>query len=478
MQWAHQQLKSKKPETRRQAVAKLALEGSQQAIQLLCLALGDSDRDVRLMALRALSPLRVTAAANAFVGALRDSEPDVREAAVLALMQLGDLSVVPALTGALKDSHPGVRQRAAKALDMFGWTPGGETEFVQRSVAIGDFTQAARCGDAALAPLLAALQDQRSPHRRRVVEALARMDDKRVVKPLVAALKDQDAYLRVAVLEALAHVCDKETSEPILSVLKDKDPVVRATAAATLSKLGEVRAVDALLPLLKDSNWSVRKGVAEALGRFGKPQAVEPLVKLLTDPDHEVREAVVGALGQIANRRAIEFLVGTLADPQSSVRHAVTGALQKIDPHWLGSAEAQRAIPRLTEALSSKDHWVRHCALDTLKKLTEPGGRESTAGFLTEMIDPRKTTTLQALLNTLGDWDRDLRFAAAEALGRMADPKAQEALTAAQKDSDAWVAKAVTEALSRLTLSSVHDLNTLKRAETVFLGPSARRVSS
>jgi len=399
MQWAHQQLKSKKPETRRQAVAKLALEGTPQAIQFLCLALGDSDRDVRLMALRALSPLRVKAAANAFVGALRDPEPEVREAAVLALMQLGDPSVIPALTTALKDPHPGVRQRAAKALNLLGRKPGDETESIQRPVATEDC--AVNSGAAALDPLLAGLKDGHHPDRRRAVEALCRVNDKRAVKPLVAALKDQDASSRVAILEALARIADKEAGKPIVSILKDTDPVVRATAAATLGKLGDSRAANDLLPFLNDSNWTVRKGVAEALSRFRQPQTVEALAQLLIDPNRDVKEAVVKALGQIGDRAAIRYLVGTLADSQPSVRNAASVALQGIDPQWPCSTEAQHAIPMLTEALSSKDHGVRQRALDVLKKLTSPVGGENAVGPMTDETDPRTNMALQALLNAV-----------------------------------------------------------------------------
>lgn len=469
--WAHQQLKSKRPETRRQAIAKLALEGTPEAIQLLCLSLGDLDRQVRLMALRALSPLRVSTAANAFVGALHDADPEVREAAVVALMQLSDPSVVPALENALKDAHPSVRQRAAKALDFFGRDRGGETQVVRRTVVEGDFAQATHRGEAPLRSLLASLKDQRNPDRCRVVETLSRIGGKQVVGPLLAALQDQDPHLRVAVLEALARVQDKEAKEagePILSVLKDKEPVVRAAAAATLGTLGDSGALHGLLPLLNDTNPSVRKETAAAVGRLRQPYAVDPLVKALGDSDCDVREAVATALGHIGERLAIQYLVVILADPQPSVRKASVDALRNIDPQWLCSSEARRAIPALTAALSSRDRGVRQGALDILRRLTESNSGEVSAST-TEAPEANGTVAVRALLGILGDWDRDLRLAGAEALGRLANPEVRDALIAASRDPDEWVTQAVAEALSRLPPSSGQKFDGPKGAQSACL---------
>jgi HEAT repeat protein len=193
----------------------------------------------------------------------------------------------------------------------------------------------------------------------------------------------------------------------------------------------------------------VRKAAAEALGRLSEKSAVEPLTLLLTDPDHDVREAVVEALGQIHERSAITALVVALTDAQSSVRHVAAGVLRKIDPDWRRSEEAQRAVPALKSALASRDYWVRHCASDALKKLTAEPKEEVNSGNLAQPFERKRTMALQALLNSLGDWDRDIRLASAEALGRLSDQRAAAALESAVQDLDPWVRRGVELALRR-----------------------------
>jgi len=53
-------------------------------------------------------------------------------------------------------------------------------------------------------------------------------------------------------------------------------------------------------------------------------------------------------------------------------------------------------------------------------------------------------------ITLLGDADRDLRHAAADALGRLGDPKAETALVRALGDTDEGVRLAVEEALRAL----------------------------
>ena len=57
---------------------------------------------------------------------------------------------------------------------------------------------------------------------------------------------------------------------------------------------------------------------------------------------------------------------------------------------------------------------------------------------------------VDALLLALGDWDRDLRQAAAEALGRVADRRAVEPLVARLQDADEWVRQSTERALHAL----------------------------
>jgi HEAT repeat protein len=235
--WTVQQLKSKDPELRRQAVDKLSCDNSASAIKGLMSAVADADREVRLTALRALARHKVPQAAALFVNSLRDSNGDLREAAVVGLAQVGDARYIEVLIGVLKDPHLGARRRAAHALDAFGWKPETEGQCVQRAIALGNFMQAASFGDAAVEPLIAVLKDHRFANRRGVVEALSHIEDDRVYKPLGWALKDADQHVRVAAVEALGNFGDARCREELILGLKDKNALVRGACAAALGKL-------------------------------------------------------------------------------------------------------------------------------------------------------------------------------------------------------------------------------------------------
>jgi len=159
---------------------------------------------------------------------------------------------------------------------------------------------------------------------------------------------------------------------------------------------------------------------------------------------------VVEALGQIGHPSALEHLVVALIDAQSSVRHAAAGVLRRIEPGWEKSEAARQAIPTLKTALSSKEYWVRQAAADTLSKLSDLPRTDPGLNAFTNPFHYKRTAALHALVQTLGDWDRDLRLAAAEALGRLADPRATDSLCRALRDVDHWVRLGAEQALRRL----------------------------
>src|SRR5439155_15199819 len=223
-----QQLKSKRPQTRRQAVERLAAEAGGPAVDHLLPFAADPDSDVRKAVIRALGQIKGDQVLSPLMNALRDPDGEVREAAVVSLTALNDPRAVEPLTRALVDPRHEVRWRAAKALDGLGWQPPTDELIVLRAIAAGEFVKAAHVGAVAVDRLVAALRDERNPKRRAIVEALGRVGDARAVKALVAAVKDADPTVRVYAIDALSDVRDGETTRNLLLALKDKDQHVRA----------------------------------------------------------------------------------------------------------------------------------------------------------------------------------------------------------------------------------------------------------
>jgi HEAT repeat protein len=238
-------------------------------------------------------------------------------------------------------------------------------------------------------------------------------------------------------------------------LLRDQNPSVRGAAVEAATRCGGARAVPGLIKCLKDTSWEVRQAAANALGLLGDRAAVDGLCDLVNDPDRDVRESVIAALGQIADRRAIVPLVPALLDVESSVRNAATATLQKLDRHWDQSESVRQVVPKILPALKHSDYWVRFNAGKLLERLNiDP---KNLPPELTEVVAekpaaaealPHRATAV--LAEMLFDRDRDVRLAAAEALGRLREKSAGGVLAAARHDADFSVRLAVEAALAAL----------------------------
>lgn len=445
--WLLQKLKSKKAENRLEAVQTLGSAETPKNIDALTRSLGDPDAEVRLTALKALAKVRDETVVPPIRGLLEDPSPAVREAAIAALLACNDVDSIPRFVTALRDPHVSVRWRAAKTLDALGWSPTTPLHHALHAVASGEYGRAAVLGDVAIEPLITALRDEHSHTRRGVLEALAQIEDNRVLTLLLDSLSDRDSHVRVAAAEVLAGFSEPRVVEALVTQLRDHDALLRAAAAASLGRLDDPTAIEPLTHTLNDPDWSVRKAAVEALGLLRHPGIIDPIAALLGDPDYDVREAVAVAFGRIGDRRAIEPLVSALADGQLSVRQATAAALRRIDPDWQRSAEARRAIPRLEASMQHRDYWVRHAASAALSKFREIDDVEASLRQGHDQTVFRRRAVMRTLLEVLEDSDRDLRLAAVETLGRLPDAASADPLRARLQDADPWVRANAAESL-------------------------------
>ena len=179
--------------------------------------------------------------------------------------------------------------------------------------------------------------------------------------------------------------------------------------------LSNLKGINPLISALKDSDWRVRMGAAYALGKIKDSRAVESLISALKDSEWRVREKAAKALGEIKDSRAVEPLISALKDESWWVRKAAAIALREINPKWMETEEAKRKVPEFISALKDKDSDVRWEAAETLGKIKDP-----------RAVEP--------LISALKDESSDVRIAAAKVLGEIKDPRAVEPLITLLKD--------------------------------------------
>jgi HEAT repeat protein len=255
---------------------------------------------------------------------------------------------------------------------------------------------------------------------------------------LRVALRQGDTERRLVLLPIIAR--RRVSADEVLACLEDPEPAVRAAACDALGKIGDGAAVPALFALLdgdasvaqaalvaiqciggseterraldaaRSSAVAVRRAALRVLAYFGWSSALGEFLRALADPDERIRE--VGALGltSIDDPRAIEALVAAAAHPSSRTRAAAARALgQTAGPPVVRGC--------LRAALSDADPWVRYYACQALGRLKD---REAVDAIHALTHDPAG----------------HVRLAAIEALASAGGDRALEALSAAADSSD------------------------------------------
>jgi HEAT repeat protein len=257
--------------------------------------------------------------------------------------------------------------------------------------------------------------------------------------------------VRIAALGTLERHADPNTFPKIEKLLRDADANVRGAAIEAALRCGAARAVPGLVGCLGDQSWEVRRAAANALGTLGEHSAVEGLCGLIHDSDRDVRETAINALGQLKDARAVAPLVLAMLDPESSVRAAAASVVERLDENWTRREDLRQIVPKIVVASHSGDYWIQHSALKLLEAMKiDPNSPPPE--IATAAAEPKSTVhpALAILSEMLFDHDRDLRLAAAAALGQLREKSAGSVLNMALRDADQFVREAVQTALTAL----------------------------
>ncbi len=457
--WKYQQLRSSNLKTRLATIAELADSQNMDSVGPLLFALKDKEVEVRSAATLALGHLKDKQAVAPLIQMLLDPAPLVRATAAEALSHLQDPGAIPPLINLLRDADASVRSRASRSLERLGWQPESEAERTWHIVASGNMNRVAELGSDGVG-LLADLMRKGPPEKQlSAVKALAEIEDPRVPRLILEALNNRNVLVRLAALDFVADAAVPDNYATVERLLKDKEPNIRAAAVGAAVSCGGNRAVPALVGMLRDVSWEVRREVIRALGKLGDTQAIDGLARALQDRDHDVRESAAAALGRIRNARAIRPLVLALLDIESFVRNAAQNSLDEINPNWRHTADARSALPQIKAARKHREYWISFSAAQLLEQIPEvapdemveapvaPPPERVSAG---EIPTTLPAATFDILTELLGDRDRDLRLAAAEAFGQLREKRAAALLAAALQDEDTFVRQAAERALVAL----------------------------
>ena len=372
--------------------------------------------------------------------ALEADDPDARVEAGRALGEAGT-AAVPALIALLEDGNEEARADAAYAL--------AEMDELPRNAA-----------SEALSGLIRALDDESWRVRANAAVALGNLGkgSSEAWEPLAAAVGDADPRVRGAAAYALAEIGVRSPdSIPILAkrLGEDEVPDVRVLAANGLAMVNTPQAVPALVMALEDENWEVQYASFRALGAL-KGNAVEALPALIDLlPRLEPWNAAMVAY-------SVKLIVEEAGPPYRPSRDLVEALEQRIGiiVRSLSLGGPREGTP-MAVALPTIVGWApavkSRLTVELTPVLWESGGEG--ARYMAELVLPTLLVVAQverqstaALIDGLEDSDRDVRWAAAAALGAMQAEPAVPALIRVLDDDDPAVQR--TAALSLVHLGS------------------------
>ncbi|HEY3999365.1 MAG TPA: HEAT repeat domain-containing protein [Candidatus Xenobia bacterium] len=266
---------------------------------------------------------------------------------------------------------------------------------------------------------------------------------------LQTLMADSQPEVRSYAALALGRTGSTDAVEALRRALRDEGPNVRSNAIESLGILGAREAVPDLLDLAGSDDFFTVFPAIEALGRIGDERAVPLLIQHLHD--ELLAEAAAVALGLIGDRRALEPLAGWIGGSGDPVLGLciLAGFGDEARALALASVTEDQVQQALEAWSQSPDKWPAGLTRAAGWIVTGPWARlrEVSMRLLIRLLQDRPTRAaaaevlchvgrdgLSMLVEQLDHPDEGIRQAVISVLGRMADPRAADALLEAAGD--------------------------------------------
>ena len=292
----------------------------------------------------------------------------------------------------------------------------------------------------------------------------------------LALLADEDRPVRTIDLADLSDLSRSEVAD-FHAAWRDLSPSRRLELIAVMVEQAETNIHlifhAALRACLTDGDAQVRRLAIEGLWEDERVSLVPTLSGLLTnDPAADVRSTAATALGRFV-------LLGVLGDIAEEPARQAEDALRAA---WERSGEPVSVRRRVLESLAPTDTAELHALISDAYYSDNEFMRQSAIFAMGRSANPRWSkivlseltsrepairfeaaeaagelairAAVQPLIQRLDDTDKDVREAAALALGKIGGPVARRALEALVAGDDERLAEAAAEALEELMFNS------------------------
>ncbi len=225
-------------------------------------------------------------------------------------------------------------------------------------------------------------------------------------------------------------------------------PQKRLEAVQKLRALEDPEGVPILVDALNDGEAAVRTEAASALGDFKHPAAIKALISALRDHAEAVQEAAAQALKKNGDRSVIEPLVGLLLGGTPGVQHYTAQTLDALN--WVPRTPGEQISYYVARGDFKRVSMFGPAAIKALAAVLRSGTNERRVAAANTLAEFGEASTLDLLVNALGDSEAAVRAAAINGLARMGDSRAVPGLLPLLQDRDRNVRVAAVTALGQM----------------------------
>ena len=261
------------------------------------------------------------------------------------------------------------------------------------AVAQGAALSLKRLGALAEPQLIAALQGGTSEERRLLVPLLGGKQSAR--DQLIGCLDDEDPTVRALSCDALARTSDPAAVPAIFPLLSDADARVGQAALAAIQTLGSDETRRLALAASSSVDGRLRRAALRIIGYFGYHEGLAALVEASKSADERLREAALAGLPFIDDPRAQRELL--------QAAHHHSPRTRTFAVRALGHTSGEPAVlEQLRSALGDTDAWVRYYACQALGRLHDDSATDAIALLLGDPFGQVRVAAVEALAHLRG----------------------------------------------------------------------------
>lgn len=382
-----------------------------QAIPVLSQYLSDSNRDIRVEAVKAIVKIDTGSSLDPLVRATHDNDPEIQIRATDGILNF----YVPGYVA--KSGLTGSLTRGVRQVKSF---------FSSRNDQVID-------PDVMVRPDLAqALADEirggaSMDSRANAARAAGILHARAAVPALVEALRSQDNQLIFESLVALQKIHDPSAGAGVTLLAHDLDDRIQATDLETIGILRSLTsAADVRSALTNARNLRIRRAALETLAMLGIPGDRPIFQQYAKDKDADLRASALEGLGRIREPEDTPTLEQAFNEKDADWKVHLAAAFALVDEGKVDTSEFS-PLRYLVENLDVKNHAAIASAYltelarrDDVRTALLPLAADATKDqklALCSIFSATHSDDVIPVLNTLSkDIDPDVSFAAARAL--------------------------------------------------------------